>query len=59
MLDRNHAPRPAAVWRLSAWIGHDQAEVRRILGLVGGDRLDGVTLSDRVDAVCCIRCSGP
>ncbi|HEX3396050.1 MAG TPA: ferrous iron transporter B [Steroidobacteraceae bacterium] len=29
----------------------DQAEVRRILGLVGGDRLDGVTLSDRVDAL--------
>ncbi len=25
--------------------------MRRILGLVGGDRLDGVTLSDRVDAV--------
>lgn len=42
----------------SAWlplraldIEHDQAEVRRILGLVGGDRLEGVTLSDRVDAV--------
>ncbi len=32
-------------------IEHDQIEVRRILGLVGGDRLDGVTLSDRVDAV--------
>ncbi|MGO9948342.1 MAG: ferrous iron transporter B [Steroidobacteraceae bacterium] len=32
-------------------IEHDQAEVRRILGLVGGDRLEGVTLSDRVDAV--------
>jgi ferrous iron transport protein B len=45
--------RPAAVWRpLSAVdIEHDQAEVRRILGLVGGDRLDGVTLSDRLDAV--------
>jgi ferrous iron transport protein B len=45
--------RPAAVWRrLSASdIEHDQAEVRRILGLVGGDRLDGVTISDRVDAV--------
>ena len=44
---------PAAVWRpLSAVdIEHDQAEVRRILGLVGGDRLDGVTLSDRLDAV--------
>ena len=44
--------------RLPAWqplsradIEHDQAEVRRILGLVGGDRLDGVTMSDRVDAL--------
>ena len=45
--------RAAAAWRpLSAVdIEHDQAEVRRILGLVGGDRLDGVTLSDRLDAV--------
>jgi ferrous iron transport protein B len=45
--------RQAAVWRtLSASdIEHDQSEVRRILGLVGGDRLDGVTISDRVDAV--------
>ena len=45
--------RPAAMWRpLSAVdIEHDQAEVRRILGLVGGDRLDGVTFSDRLDAV--------
>jgi ferrous iron transport protein B len=32
-------------------IEHDQAEVRRILGLVGGDRLDGVTFSDRLDAL--------
>ncbi len=32
-------------------IEHDQAEVRRILELAGGDRLDGETLSDRVDAV--------
>jgi ferrous iron transport protein B len=44
--------------RLPAWqplsradIEHDQAEVRRILELVGGDRLDGVTMSDRVDAL--------
>jgi ferrous iron transport protein B len=45
--------RHAAVWRTpsASDIEHDQAEVRRILGLVGGDRLDGVTLSDRVDAV--------
>jgi len=44
---------PTAVWQpLSRGdIEHDQAEVRRILGLVGGDRLDGVTLSDRVDGL--------
>jgi ferrous iron transport protein B len=56
VLDRTAVPvgaRHAAVWSpLSASdIENDQAEVRRILGLVGGDRLDGVTLSDRVDAV--------
>ena len=46
------APR-AAAWRTpsAADIEHDQAEVRRILVAVGGDRLDGVTLSDRIDAV--------
>jgi ferrous iron transport protein B len=45
--------RHAAVWRTpsASDIEHDQSEVRRILGLVGGDRLDGVTISDRVDAV--------
>ena len=32
-------------------IEHDQEEVRRILGVVGGERLDGVTWSDRLDAV--------
>jgi ferrous iron transport protein B len=43
----------AATWLplSAADIEHDQAEVRRILGLVGGDALEGVTLSDRVDAV--------
>jgi ferrous iron transport protein B len=42
-----------AVWRSlsAAEMEHDQAEVRRILGVVGGDRLDGVTLSDRLDAL--------
>ena len=35
----------------SADIEHDQAEVRRILGVVGGDRLNGVTFSDRLDAL--------
>jgi ferrous iron transport protein B len=43
----------AAVWQpLSrADIEHDQAEVRRILSVVGADRLNGVTLSDRLDAL--------
>jgi ferrous iron transport protein B len=52
-----HAP-PAAAggpaqWRTpsAADIEHDQFEVRRILGLVGGDGFGGVTISDRVDAV--------
>jgi len=42
----------AAVWRTpdAADIAQAQNEVRRILGVVGGDRLDGVTFSDRVDA---------
>jgi len=45
--------RQAAVWRTpsASDIEYDQSEVRRILGLAGGDRLDGVTISDRVDAV--------
>jgi ferrous iron transport protein B len=53
--------RQAAVWLpLSASdIEHDQSEVRRILGLVGGDRLDGVTISDRVDAVVLHPVAGP
>ena len=49
---------PMPVHRAVTWqplsaadIQHDQAEVRRILGIVGGDRLDGVTFSDRVDSV--------
>ena len=40
-------------------IEHDHAEVRRILGLVGGDRLDGVTLSDRLDAMVLHPVAGP
>jgi ferrous iron transport protein B len=53
--------RHAAVWQpLSASdIEHDQTEVRRILHLVGGDRLDGVTISDRVDAVVLHPVAGP
>jgi ferrous iron transport protein B len=43
----------AAVWQpLSREdLEQDQAQVRRILGAVGADRLDGVTVSDRVDAL--------
>ena len=44
--------RPVAWQPLSrADIEYDQTEVRRILGVVGGDRIDGVTFSDRVDAL--------
>ena len=55
-----HARQPA-VWRTpsAADIEYDQSEVRRILGLVGGDRLDGVTVSDRVDAVALHPVFGP
>jgi ferrous iron transport protein B len=56
VLEGTAIPEPgtqAASWRpLSrSEIEHDQAEVRRILGVVGGDRLDGVTFSDRLDAL--------
>ena len=56
VLDNKVIPRPrpsAAAWRAlsPAEIAHDQSEVRRILGLVGGERLEAVTLSDRVDRV--------
>ncbi len=41
------------LWRTpsKSEIEDDQTEVRRILGAVGGDRLDGVTFSDRLDAI--------
>jgi len=43
---------PAAWQPLSRGdLEHDQTEVRRILGAVGADRLYGVTLSDRLDAL--------
>jgi len=53
-------PPPTAPWRTPepVDIERDQAEVRRILSAVGADRLDGITFSDKVDAVCCIRCWG-
>ncbi len=54
-------PRQTAPWRTptAADIGHDQDEVRRILGVVGGDRLTGITISDRVDAVVLHPIAGP
>jgi ferrous iron transport protein B len=56
VLNSTIVPKPAhaaLTWQplSAADIQHDQAEVRRILGVVGGDRLDGVTFSDRVDSV--------
>jgi ferrous iron transport protein B len=46
-------PTKASAWMpLSATdIEHDQKEVRRILKAVDGDRLEGVTFSDRLDAL--------
>jgi len=56
LLDQVAVParvRQAPVWTTPtpADIAHDQSEVRRLLRVVGGDRLDEVTLSDRLDAV--------
>jgi ferrous iron transport protein B len=52
---------PRAAWRqLSARdIEDDQAEVRRILARVGGERIEGVTFSDRLDAVVLNPVAGP
>jgi ferrous iron transport protein B len=57
---------PAAAPHRSAWrsptaadIESDHAEVRRILGVVGGDRLAGVTFSDKLDAVVLHPVAGP
>jgi ferrous iron transport protein B len=54
----NTAAMPLRRTNAAAWmpltrtdIEHDQKEVRRILGVVGGDRLEGVTFSDRLDAL--------
>jgi ferrous iron transport protein B len=56
VLERIDAPTrraPPAVWQTpsASDIELDQNEVRRILGAVGGDRTDGLTFSDRIDAV--------
>ncbi len=57
---RSRASR-AVEWRTptAAEIEHDHDEVRRILGVVGGERLDGVTFSDRIDAVALHPLAGP
>ncbi|HMD72566.1 MAG TPA: ferrous iron transporter B [Steroidobacteraceae bacterium] len=56
VLDRVQVPAVSAepvVWHTptAADIEADQAEVRRILIAIGGDRIDGLTFSDRIDAV--------
>jgi ferrous iron transport protein B len=50
-----------AEWRppTGADIEHDQREVRRILEAAGGDRIEGVTFSDRVDGVLLHPLAGP
>ncbi len=45
--------------RNEAEVERDQDEVRRILADVGADRLDGVTLSDRIDALVLHPALGP
>src|SRR5271166_6252193 len=43
----------------AADVERDQAEVRRILIAVGGDRVDGFTFSDRIDAIVLHPLAGP
>ncbi len=52
---------PRAEWHQpsASDLEHDQAEVRRILGVAVGGRVEGVTLSDRVDAVVLHPVAGP
>jgi ferrous iron transport protein B len=52
---------PRAAWRkpTPTDLESDQAEVRRILGIVGGARLEGVTVSDKLDAVVLHPVAGP
>ncbi len=64
LLDRVATPaaeRPRALWRKpsAAESERDHAEVRRILAAAGGDRLDGRTLSDRIDAIALHPILGP
>jgi ferrous iron transport protein B len=62
----NNTAVPLRPTKASAWqplsredIEHDQQEVRRILKAVGGDRLDGITFSDRLDAMVLHPVAGP
>jgi ferrous iron transport protein B len=52
---------PRAAWRTPtpADLDHDQAEVRRILGIVGGVGRESVTISDKLDAVVLHPVAGP
>ena len=52
---------PRAAWRTPtpADLDHDQAEVRRILDIVGGVRRESVTVSDKLDAVVLHPVAGP
>jgi ferrous iron transport protein B len=64
MLDSAAIPARAASiveWRTptAADIERDHAEVRRILGAVGGDRTHGVTFSDKLDSVVLHPVAGP
>jgi ferrous iron transport protein B len=55
------APETAIEWTVqsAADVERDQAEVRRILRIVGGERADGHMHSDRVDAVVLHPVAGP
>ena len=54
-------PSRALEWRRQSQeeIARDQAEVRRILGVVGADHVGGPTLSDRIDSVVLHPAFGP
>ncbi len=64
LIDRIEVPKaiPAAcqfIAQSAADVARDQAEVRRILGAVGGERSDSLIWSDRVDAVVLHPLAGP
>jgi ferrous iron transport protein B len=64
LLDRVEVPTQGGAaddWRTQSTgdIERDQAEVRRILVAIGGERADGLVLSDRVDAIVLHAVFGP